>query len=137
MRPIEVFRVATETAGPPPVADIYRPVPSVADKPSIAVLAFNNMSGDPEQEYFSDGISEDVITDLSRLSELHVIARNSPFVYKHRAISARATCSKAVCAKRATVFGLPRSSSIRQPADISGPTGSTAISLTSSPCRTG
>ena len=45
------------------------------------------MSGDPEQEYFSDGISEDIITDLSRLSELHVIARNSSFVYKKAAVS--------------------------------------------------
>ena len=61
-----------------------RPVP---DKPSIAVLAFNNMSGDAEQEYFSDGISEDIITDLSKLSELHVIARNSSFVYKKAAVS--------------------------------------------------
>ncbi|TAX57045.1 tetratricopeptide repeat protein [Rhizobium leguminosarum] len=59
------------------------PVPAVPDKPSIAVLAFNNMSGDAEQEYFSDGISEDIITDLSKLSELHVIARNSSFVYKN------------------------------------------------------
>lgn len=50
---------------------------AVPDKPSIAVLAFNNMRGDAEQEYFSDGISEDIITDLSKLSELHVIARNS------------------------------------------------------------
>lgn len=60
---------------------------AVPDKPSIAVLAFNNMSGDAEQEYFSDGISEDIITDLSRLSELHVIARNSSFVYKKGAVS--------------------------------------------------
>ncbi|SEI17752.1 TolB amino-terminal domain-containing protein [Rhizobium tibeticum] len=62
-------------------------LPPVAGKPSIAVLAFNNMSGDAEQEYFSDGISEDIITDLSRLSELHVIARNSSFVYKKAAVS--------------------------------------------------
>ena len=61
--------------------------PPMATKPSIAVLAFNNMSGDAEQEYFSDGISEDIITDLSRLSELHVIARNSSFVYKKAAVS--------------------------------------------------
>jgi TolB-like protein/Tfp pilus assembly protein PilF len=58
-----------------------------ADKPSIAVLAFNNMSGDAEQEYFSDGISEDIITDLSKLPGLHVIARNSSFVYKKQAVS--------------------------------------------------
>jgi TolB-like protein len=54
---------------------VPRPMPAQSDEPSIAVLAFNNMSGDPEQEYFSDGISEDIITDLSKLSELHVIAR--------------------------------------------------------------
>jgi TolB-like protein len=61
--------------------------PPVPDKPSIAVLAFTNMSGDAEQEYFSDGISEDIITDLSRLSNLHVVARNSSFVYKKAAVS--------------------------------------------------
>ena len=61
-----------------------RPAPPI--KPSIAVLAFQNMSGDAEQEYFSDGISEDIITDLSKLSELHVIARNSSFIYKHKPV---------------------------------------------------
>ncbi|RUM10172.1 adenylate/guanylate cyclase domain-containing protein [Rhizobium fabae] len=66
-----------------PVATEMPSVRVVPDKPSIAVLAFNNMSGDAEQEYFSDGISEDIITDLSKLSELHVIARNSSFVYKN------------------------------------------------------
>jgi TolB-like protein/class 3 adenylate cyclase len=59
------------------------------NKPSIAVLAFNNMSGDPEQEYFSDGISEDIITDLSKLSELQVIARNSSFTYKGKSIDVK------------------------------------------------
>jgi len=54
---------------------------------SIAVLAFNNMSDDADQEYFSDGISEDIITDLSKLANLHVIARNSSFVYKGGAVS--------------------------------------------------
>jgi adenylate cyclase len=56
------------------------------DKPSIAVLPFQNMSGDPEQEFFADGMSEDIITALSRLPNLVVIARNSTFVYKGRAI---------------------------------------------------
>jgi len=55
------------------------------DKPSIAVLPFLNMSGDPEQEYFSDGITEDIITELSRFSTLFVIARNSSFTYKGQA----------------------------------------------------
>jgi len=52
------------------------------EKPSIAVLAFDNMSGDPEQEYFSDGLTEDIITELSRFNELFVIARNSSFAFK-------------------------------------------------------
>jgi len=56
------------------------------EKPSIAVLPFNNMSGDPEQEYFSDGITEDIITDLSKISGLFVIARNSVFTFKGRAV---------------------------------------------------
>ena len=55
---------------------------SLPDKPSIAVLPFTNMSGDPEQEYFADGMTEDLITDLSKLSGLFVIARNSSFAYK-------------------------------------------------------
>jgi TolB-like protein/class 3 adenylate cyclase len=56
------------------------------DKPSIAVLPFTNMSGDPEQEYFSDGITEDLITDLSKISNLFVIARNSVFTYKGKSV---------------------------------------------------
>jgi adenylate cyclase len=59
-----------------------RPALALPDKPSIAVLAFTNMSGDPDQDYFSDGITEDIITGLSRFSELFVIARNSSFQYK-------------------------------------------------------
>ena len=55
------------------------------DKPSIAVLPFDNMSGDAEQEYFSDGMTEDLITDLSKISGLFVIARNSSFAYKGKA----------------------------------------------------
>ena len=56
--------------------------PPVPEKPSIAVLPFDNMSGDPEQGYFADGITEDIITDLSKVSGLFVIARNSSFAYK-------------------------------------------------------
>ena len=70
-------------------SDTSRPMPAQSNKPSIAVLAFNNMSGDPEQEYFSDGISEDIITDLSKLSELRVIARNSTFTYKGKAVDVK------------------------------------------------
>ena len=88
-RPIEVFRVvAGERDAPvPDAAAAHQPAPAAAAKQSIAVLAFTNMSGDADQEYFSDGISEDIITDLSKLSELHVIARNSSFVYKSGAVS--------------------------------------------------
>jgi adenylate cyclase len=59
---------------------------ALPDKPSIAVLPFQNMSGDPEQEYFSDGMTEDLITDLSKVSGLFVIARNSSFAYKGRSV---------------------------------------------------
>lgn len=61
----------------------------IADAPSIAVLPFDNMSGDAEQDYFSDGITEDIITDLSKVSRLMVIARNSSFTYKGRAVDVK------------------------------------------------
>jgi adenylate cyclase len=84
-RPVRVYRLdLVPKAGS--VLKAQRPAIALPDKPSIAVLAFNNMSGDPEQEYFSDGISEDIITDLSKLSELHVIARNSSFTYKGKPV---------------------------------------------------
>ena len=59
------------------------------DKPSIAVLPFTNMSGDSEQEYFADGISEDIITELSKISKLFVVARNSTFTYKGQAVDVK------------------------------------------------
>ena len=65
--------------------DANKPLP-LPDKPSIAVLPFQNMSGDPEQEYFADGIVEDIITALSRFKSLFVIARNSSFTFKGRAV---------------------------------------------------
>jgi TolB-like protein len=80
------------------------------DRPSLAVMPFTNMSGDAEQEYFVDGIVEDIITGLSRIKWLFVIARNSTFTYKGRAVDVKrsvasspcATSSKAACARRAT-----------------------------------
>ena len=86
-RPVRVFRVpvaGTEPAAAAPASETPLALP---DKPSIAVLPFENMSGDPEQEYFSDGIAEDIITDLSKASGLFVIARNSAFTYKGRAVN--------------------------------------------------
>jgi TolB-like protein/class 3 adenylate cyclase len=68
------------------VADLDKMAFPLPDKPSIAVLPFTNMSGGPEQEYFSDGITEDLITDLSKISELFVIARNSVFAYKGKSV---------------------------------------------------
>jgi adenylate cyclase len=62
---------------------------ALPDKPSIAVLPFDNLSGDPKQEYFADGVSEDIITELSRFSHLFVIARNSSFKYKGRTVDLR------------------------------------------------
>jgi adenylate cyclase len=81
-RPVRVYRLVAEGQPPAPRA-VAKPAASApADRPSIAVLPFQNMSGDAEQEYFSDGITEDIITDLSKLSGLMVIARNSTFTYK-------------------------------------------------------
>jgi len=83
VRPVQVFRIAPPTHV---VAAAQAPAPAVPQKPSIAVLPFTNMSGDAEQEYFSDGMTEDLITDLSKVSALFVIARNSSFAYKGRAV---------------------------------------------------
>ncbi|MGI9536926.1 MAG: tetratricopeptide repeat protein, partial [Desulfocapsaceae bacterium] len=61
---------------------------TLPDKPSVAVLPFDNLSGDPEQEYFSDGMTDDIITDLSKIPELFVIARNSSFIFKGQIVDA-------------------------------------------------
>jgi adenylate cyclase len=68
------------------IDSVERMALALPDKPSIAVLPFDNLSGDPDQEYFSDGITEDLITDLSKISGLFVIARNSVFIYKKKAV---------------------------------------------------
>ena len=80
---------AKSAAPTKPAAPERTPVLAPTDKPSIAVLAFQNMSGDPEQEYFADGITEDVITDLSKIGGLLVIARNSSFAYKGKSVDIR------------------------------------------------
>src|SRR5262245_52155265 len=76
------------TAGGP-VAEASSQTVARRDRPSVAVLPFANMSGDPEQEYFADGISEDIITELSRFHSIFVIARNSSFTYRGQAIDVR------------------------------------------------
>src|SRR6185437_10237420 len=78
------YRLAV-TSDPLPSASSAPPL-SLPDRPSIAVLPFQNMSGDPDQEYFNDGIAEDIITALSRIRWLFVIARNSTFTYKGRSV---------------------------------------------------
>jgi len=84
---VQVFRVRLGSAERPPL-----PLPDKLpppDKPSIAVLAFTNMSGDPEQEYFADGVADDIITELAHVRSLFVIARNSSFAYRGRAVDVR------------------------------------------------
>jgi TolB-like protein len=76
-------------AGPPDVRRVPPPVLDLPDRPSIVVLPFINMSGDQDQEYFADGTVEDIITALSRFRNLFVIARNSSFVYKNRAVNVK------------------------------------------------
>jgi adenylate cyclase len=83
--PVQVFRVAV---GGRELADPLVTL-SLPDKPSVAVLPFTNMSSDPEQEFFADGIAEDIITALSRYPSLFVIARNSSFTYKGRAVDVK------------------------------------------------
>jgi adenylate cyclase len=82
-RPVRIWR--WHPSRRPAVAGSDAPLP-LPEKPSIVVLPFDNMSGDVEQNYFSDGITEDIITDLSKISGLFVIARNSAFTYKGRAV---------------------------------------------------
>ena len=85
-RPVRVFRVAAKRAAQPSELPAALPLP---DKPSVTVLPFSNMSDDPEQEFFADGIAEDVITALSRYPSLFVIARNSSFTYKDHAVDVK------------------------------------------------
>src|SRR6516165_364511 len=90
--PIKAYQVGapskTREAAPARVAEAESP-PPLPDKPSIAVLPFQNMSGDPEQEYFADGMVEEIITALSRFKWLFVIARNSSFTFKGKALDVK------------------------------------------------
>ena len=84
-RPLRVYRLRFDQASSP----ASRPALPLPDKPSIAVLPFQNMSGDPEQEYFADGMVEDITTAIARLPWLFVIARNSSFTYKGKSIDVK------------------------------------------------
>jgi adenylate cyclase len=85
-RPVRAYRVITSTR---PTTQQISTGPPLPDKPSIAVLPFANMSGDPEQEYFADGMVEEIITALSRIRWLFVIARNSSFTHKGQAVDVK------------------------------------------------
>ena len=85
-RPVRAYRVIASAGSPSVRAD---PILALPDKPSIAVLPFANMSGDPEQEYFADGMVEEIIAALSQIRWLFVIARNSTFTYKGRAVDVK------------------------------------------------
>jgi adenylate cyclase len=84
-RPVRVYRV--RPAGEK--AAVIAPALPLPEKPSIAVLPFENLSGDPEQDYFADGMVEEIITALSRVRWLFVIARNSSFTYKGQAVDVK------------------------------------------------
>ena len=87
-RPVHLFRVGLEGAVLPASSEETDAKRAVS-KPSIVVLPFNNMSGDADQEFFADGLTEDIITELSRRHELFVISRNSSFVYKNQSVNVR------------------------------------------------
>jgi TolB-like protein/Flp pilus assembly protein TadD len=88
-RPVRTYRLLSESVAPPPRALLELP-----DRPSIAVLPFVNFSSDPEQSYFADGLTEDLITDLSRNAGLFVIARNSTFAYRGKSLDVRRIASE-------------------------------------------
>jgi adenylate cyclase len=111
-RPVRAFRVrlgTSKTAAETP------PGLALPDKPSLAVLPFQNLTGDAEQEYFVDGMVEEIATAIARLPWLFVIARNSAFTYKGKPVDVKqvargwacATYSKVVCAKPATGCASP------------------------------
>ncbi len=91
-RPIRAYKIHIDGQGSEAghsASDHPAPAPATAKKPSIAVLPFDNMSGDPEQEFFADGLTEDIITELSRFRELMVISRNAVFVHKGKPVKAK------------------------------------------------
>ena len=88
-RPVQVFAISGAKESKTTVSPESKPALALPDKPSIAVLPFTNMSGDPEQDYFADGMVDDIITALSRFKALFVIARNSSFTFKGRAVDVK------------------------------------------------
>jgi Adenylate and Guanylate cyclase catalytic domain len=134
-RPLRVFRIATPVIGQPTAST--KLALALPDKPSVAVLPFQNMSVDPEQEYFADGIVEDMITALSRVHWLFVIARNSSFTYKGRAVDIKQVGRE--LGVRYVLEGSVRKDSclMPRPGLTSGPIALTARWTTSLTSRTG
>ncbi len=93
-RPVRSYRVHLDAAAASATVRQPDAPPTLPDKPSIAVLPFDNLSGDPEQEYFSDGITEDIITALSRIRQFFVIARNTTFTYKGQPVDVQSVASQ-------------------------------------------
>src|SRR5262249_21184054 len=89
--PVQAFRIVRTGSSPAPAG--ARSPPSQPERPSIAVLPFTNMSGDEDQEFFADGLTEDIITALSQFREFLVISRNSTFVYKGKAVNIQEVAS--------------------------------------------
>ena len=152
-RPVQSFRVQWNMADWPaplesePSASMKHAGPALAlpEKPSIAVLPFQNMSGDPEQEYFVDGLVEDIITAVSRISWFFVIARNSSFTYRGRAVDIRDVGRELGVryvvegSVRRCAIGCvsPPHSSTREPVSMSGLIATMVPWRTCSTCRTG
>ncbi|HJN59938.1 MAG TPA: adenylate/guanylate cyclase domain-containing protein [Alphaproteobacteria bacterium] len=141
-QPVRAYRVSEAQAETVPAAS--GGADSGPAKPTIAVLPFDNMSRDEEQEYFVDGMTEDIITELSRNHDLFVIARNSTFTYKGKAVDVTEVgrelgvryIVEGSVRKAETVCASRVSSSTRRTAIISGPSAMTASSKTCSRCRT-
>ncbi|MEJ0044881.1 MAG: winged helix-turn-helix domain-containing protein [Rhodospirillales bacterium] len=126
-----------------PASPVPPPAPFAPPPHSVAVMAFTNLSGDPRQEYFSDGLSEELINALDRISALQVAARLSSFSFKGKSATIRdiagnstsAPCSRAACGATASACASPRNWSTRRPAIRSGRATSTATRATSSRSR--
>ncbi len=136
-QPVRVFGLRMHEGG-------LAPTLKLPEKPSIAVLPFQNMSGDPEQDYFADGMVEDITTGLSRFKWLFVIARNSTFIYKGKAVDIKQVGRE--LGVRYVLEGSVRKAAGRvritaqlietRSAPTSGPSATTARSTIYSPCRT-
>jgi TolB-like protein len=136
---VPVTRVAADATALRPSGPLPPP-----DKPSLAVMPFQNMSGDPEQEYFADGMVEEIISALSRITWLFVIARNSSFTYKGQAVDVKQVgrelgvryVLEGAVRKAGNRVASARSLSMRRLRSISGRSGSRVCSKTSLSCRT-